>query len=393
MATPIGFALIGGLNFSVAMLASPVITFLARSYGIHLPMAIGIFLQTAGFITASFSNRIWHLYLTQGILVGLGVGFTYIPSIAILSQWFHHRRSLANGISSAGSEIAGLLFAFLIRAAITNLSLAWALRITALVSGVMNIAATIAIRSRNHIVMPTQHPFDRELLRRYDVLLALGWAFISMLGYITLLFSMSAFATSIGLNSSRAATVTALLNLGNAIGRPFIGVITDKFGRIETAGFITLFCAVSVFAIWIPARSYGILVFFVIANGAILGVFWVVSRLLTRCQFLILTEMKTIGPICAEIVGLQELPSMLSIAWLVIVFPTTCKFVLILFAKRVFTSAVSEVIALKLRRPESVHEFLYPQIYAGLMYLVASTVTLELWRIRRKSALGGRASS
>ena len=257
----------------------------------------------------------------------------------------------------------------------------------------MNIAATVAIRSRNHTIMPKQHPFDRKFLRRYDVLLVLGSAFISMLGYITLLFSMSAFATSIGLNSSRAATVTALLNLGTAIGRPFIGVISDKFGRIETAGFITLSCAVSAFAIWIPARSYGILVFFVIVNGAILGVFWVVSRLLTRCQFLILTVMKTIGPICAEVVGLQELPSMLSIAWLVIVLPTTCKFVLILFAKRIFTSAVSEVIALKLRRPESAHEFLYPQIYAGLMYLVASTVTLELWRIRRKSALGGRASS
>jgi MFS family permease len=258
----------------------------------------------------------------------------------------------------------------------------------------MNIAATVAIRSRSHIIMPKQHPFDRKFLRRYDVLLVLGWAFISMSGYITLLFSMSAFATSIGLNSSRAATVTALLNLGTAIGRPFIGFISDKFGRIETAGFITLSCAVSVFAIWIPARSYGILVFFVIVNGAILlGVFWVVSRLLTRCQFLILTEMKTIGPICVEVVGLQELPSMLSIAWLAIVFPTICKFVLILFAKRIFTSAVSEVIALKLRRPESVHEFLYPQIYAGLMYLVASTVTLELWRIRRKSALGGRASS
>jgi MFS family permease len=145
------------------------------------------------------------------------------PLIAILSQLFHHRRSLANGISSAGSGIGGLLFAFLIRGAITNLSLAWALRITALVSGVMNIAATIAIRSRNYIIMPKQHPFDRKLLRRYDVLLVLGWAFISMLGYITLLFSTSAFATSICLNSTRATTVTALLNLGTAIGRPFIG--------------------------------------------------------------------------------------------------------------------------------------------------------------------------
>jgi hypothetical protein len=35
--------------------------------------------------------------------------------------------------------------------------------------------------------------------------------------------------------------------------------------------------------------------------------------------------MEAIGPICTEVVGLGELPSMLSLAWLVIVLPTTCK--------------------------------------------------------------------
>jgi len=242
-AVAIDFAFIGGLNFSVAMLASPIVTAITRSnpWGIHLPMLIGITLQTAGFITASFATLIWHLYLTQGVLVGLGVGFTYIPSIAILSQWFHQRRSLANCISAAGSGIGGLMFSFMVRAAISHISLAWSLRITGLTSGFMNILATIAIRSRNHIIHPKQHPFDRNLLCRYEVILVLAWAFVSMLGYITLLFSMSNFATSIGLGEPQAATVTALLNLGTASGRPFIGIISDRCGRIESAGFIT-FC-------------------------------------------------------------------------------------------------------------------------------------------------------
>ena len=275
----------------MAMLASPVVTVLVRhnSFGIHLPMLIGVFIQTTGFITASFAIRVWQLYLTQGVLVGLGVGFTYIPSIAILSQWFSGRRSLANGISAAGSGIGGLLFSFVVRAAISNISLAWSLRITGLVSGFMNILATVAIRSRNHIIQPKQHPFDTDLLRRYDVILVLAWAFVSMLGYITLLFSMSSFASSIGLDNSQSATVTALLNLGTALGRPFIGIISDYCGRIESAGFITLLCAISVFAIWIPATSYWVTILFVIVNGAILGVFWVVSHLPTRCSFLRLT--------------------------------------------------------------------------------------------------------
>ncbi|KIM95733.1 hypothetical protein OIDMADRAFT_133464 [Oidiodendron maius Zn] len=353
-ATDIDFAFIGGLNFSMAMLVSPIVTVTTRRYGIHVPMLMGIMFQTAGFVAASFATLIWHLYLTQGILVGFGVGFTYIPSLAILSQWFSSRRSLANGISAAGSGVGGIVFSLAVRAAINNISLAWSLRMTGLVSGFMNAMATIAIRSRNHVVQPTQHPFDTVLLRRYDVVLVLAWAFVSMLGYITLLFSMSDFARSIGLDDFQAASVTAFLNLGTAVGRPFIGVVSDHCGRIETSGFITLLCAISVFAIWLPATSYGVTVFFAIINGAMLGVFWV-----------------TIGPICTEIVGLKELPSMLSISWLVIVLPT----------------AFSEVIALKLRRPNSQHEFLLAQIFAGMAYLAASVISLELWRVHQRSRM------
>ncbi|KAL3425750.1 major facilitator superfamily transporter [Phlyctema vagabunda] len=349
-AKDVDFAFIGGLNFSMAMLVSPIVTMAAREHGVHVPMLIGICLQTTGFITASFATRIWHLYLTQGLLVGFGVGFTYIPSIAILSQWFSRRRSLANGISAAGSGIGGLIFSFMVRAVISDVSLSWSLRITGLVSGFMNVLATIAIRSRNHIVQPKQHPFDRSLLRRLDVLLVLAWSFVSMLGYIILLFSMSDFARSLGLNDSQGATITALLNLGTALGRPFIGVVSDRFGRIEVAGFITLLCSISVFAIWLPATSYGVTVFFVIINGAILGVFWV-----------------TIGPICGEVIGLGELPSMLSLVWLIIVLPTT----------------FSEVISLELRRPDFEREFLYPQLFSGLAYLFASVLILGLWLLRR----------
>jgi hypothetical protein len=219
-------------------------------------------------------------------LVGLVVGFTYIPSIAILSQWFHGCRSLVNGVSAAGSGIGRLVFSFIVRAATSNISLAWALHITGLVSGSMNILAKIVIRSRNHIIQPKQHPFDRNLIRHYDVILVLAWAFVSMLGYVTLLFSMSNCASSIDLDESQAATITVLLNLDTALGRPFIRVISDHFSRIECAGSLTLLCAVTVFAIWIPAISYGVTIFFVIINGAILGVFWVVSYLPTRLAFL-----------------------------------------------------------------------------------------------------------
>lgn len=143
---------------------------------------------------------------------------------------------------------------------------------------IMNLIAALLIRDRNLALKPTQRGFDRKLLRRYDVVLLLAWGFVSMLGYITVLFSLSDFALSIGLSRDQSSMVTALLNLGTVLGRSFIGVVSDRYGRIEVAGLLTFVCGVSVFAIWLPATSFWITTVFAISNGAILGVFWVVRN-------------------------------------------------------------------------------------------------------------------
>ena len=275
---PLDYALVGGLNFGAAMLSAPYVTVACREWGVRTPMYAGTFFLGGGFIASSFATRTWHLYLSQGALVGIGVGFVYIPTIPVLSQWFDRRRSLANGITAAGSGIGGLIFSFAIGAISKSLGLGWALRIIGIIVLVTNALSTSYIRDRNAIVRPKQHPFDLVLLLRWDVFFLLVWAFVSMLGYITLLYSLSDFARSIHLSAEEATQVTALLNLGTALGRPFIGIASDRYGRFEVASGLTLFCGLCCMAIWIPASSFGVTVLFGIISGAILGVFWVVSR-------------------------------------------------------------------------------------------------------------------
>ncbi|TKA41464.1 hypothetical protein B0A49_13566, partial [Cryomyces minteri] len=305
-ATSLDYAFIGSLNFSVAMAIAPPATILTRKFGKRPVMITGVFAQAGGFVAASFAKRIWQLYLSQGALIGLGIGLMFIPSTAVLSQWFEKKRSLAQGIASAGSGIGGLIFGFATQPMITNISLGWALRITGIVVFVTNMVAVLLIRDRNAIVRPPQLGFAIYLLRRYDVLLLLSWGFIVMLGYMTLLYSLSDFALSIGLSRSQASSLTAFLNLGTLIGRPVIGLASDRFGRIDLAAWLTLACGLSIFCIWIPSVTYGPLVFFSLVSGAILGTFWM-----------------TIAPLSAEVAGLREVPSLLSLAWTTIILPVT----------------------------------------------------------------------
>lgn len=259
------------------MLIAPFVTVLVRRFGTHRVMIAGLAFESGGFIAASFASRIWQLHISQGVLIGCGIGCLYIPSLPILSQWFVGRRSLANGISAAGSGVGGAAFAWGTEAIIGRLDIGWALRITGMIAFAFNLAAIVVIRDRNSAIQPYQSGFDTKLLRRYDVMLLLAWAFISMLGYIVLLFSLADFALSIGLTRAQATDVIGLLNVGTAIGRPIIGIFSDRWSRIDTAGVLTLVCGLSCFAFWLPATSFGLTVFFAILCGAIVGVFWMVS--------------------------------------------------------------------------------------------------------------------
>ncbi|KAK6223266.1 hypothetical protein LQW54_000383 [Pestalotiopsis sp. IQ-011] len=326
-ARPIDYAFIGGFNFAFALLVAPLATLLVRLYGVKTPMCLGVVLLPAGFISASFATRVWHLYLTQGACIGTGIGLIYIPATAVIPQWFSRKRSLANGISAAGSGIGGLVACFATQAMLDALGLAWALRITAVIVFLVNSAATLLIRSRNKEINPDLSIFNFKLLSSYQVLLLLGWSVVLMFGYITLMFSLSDYALVIGGSSQDSATVAAILNLGAALGRPFIGYVSDRFGRVEVAGSATFSCGILVFALWMPSTNYGVLVTFALISGAILGIFWAVSgeypssTSLPRC---LITE-QAIGPLAAEVVGLKELPAFLSIIWLSVVLPSACE--------------------------------------------------------------------
>ncbi|KAG4259825.1 major facilitator superfamily transporter [Fusarium proliferatum] len=154
----------------------------ASPFGVHLTDYVSS--KSIGYVTAPFASKTWHLYLTQGALVGSGIGFIVVPSTAVLSQWFSKRRSMANGISSAGSGVGGAAFTWGTAAMIQRQGLSWALRTTGIITFVGIVIATLLLRDINSQIQPNQRAFDITLLRSKAVVLLLLWAFISMFGSI-----------------------------------------------------------------------------------------------------------------------------------------------------------------------------------------------------------------
>ncbi|TVY28165.1 putative transporter, partial [Lachnellula hyalina] len=356
-ATALAYAFVGGLSVSLALLISPVATICVRKYGTQVALFIGIVFQSAGLLGASWASEIWHLFLSQGLAFGLGMGFLFVSSVGVVPQWFSKKRSFANSIASSGSGIGGMMYSLATNAMIQSVGLAWAFRILAIISCLVNVVCTLLIRDRNKAVGSIQLAFDWRLFKRMEFLLMLGWGFFSMLGYIVLLFSLPNYARSIGLSAQQGSVIGALLNLGQGIGRPFVGYFSDAAGRINMAGFCTFLAGLFCLVIWTSAKSYGVLIFFAILTGTVSGTFWA-----------------TIAPVGAEVVGLQVLPSALSIVWLVLVLPCT----------------FAEPIGLKLRATSG-NIYLHAQLFTGFMYIGAAVCAwfLRAWKVSELERVKG----
>lgn len=103
------FALTGGLTLAAAMAAAPLSDYLTHRFHIRVTLLIGAVLCTISQVFAGLSTKGWQLVLSQGVLFGLSIGLTWVPSMPLLPQWFNKNMAAASGIASGG---AGLVSAF-----------------------------------------------------------------------------------------------------------------------------------------------------------------------------------------------------------------------------------------------------------------------------------------
>ncbi|TFK07260.1 Monocarboxylate transporter 3 [Platysternon megacephalum] len=83
----------------------PVSSIMVNQFGCRPVMLVGGLLASSGMILASFTTTIIELYLTAGMLTGLGMALNFQPSLIMLGTYFDKRRPLANGLAAAGSPV------------------------------------------------------------------------------------------------------------------------------------------------------------------------------------------------------------------------------------------------------------------------------------------------
>ena len=92
----------GSVSVGVMYLFGPITSGLSERFGCRLVAFLGGLLCFLGMLLTSFVSDLAKLYVTYGVLWGIGSSFCYFPTLTAPGEYFCHRLSLVNGIVTAG---------------------------------------------------------------------------------------------------------------------------------------------------------------------------------------------------------------------------------------------------------------------------------------------------
>ncbi|KAM6105228.1 LOW QUALITY PROTEIN: monocarboxylate transporter 9 [Pterocles gutturalis] len=108
-------AWVGSLANGIGLLASPVCSICVSSFGARPVAIFSGFMVAGGPHDEQFAPNIYFLYISYGIVVGLGCGLLYTATVTITCHYFDKRRGLALGLISTGSSVGLFIYAALQR--------------------------------------------------------------------------------------------------------------------------------------------------------------------------------------------------------------------------------------------------------------------------------------
>ncbi|SJL09120.1 uncharacterized protein ARMOST_12496 [Armillaria ostoyae] len=247
-------AWVGSIQATGQPLVGILAGILAQRIGYRLTGFIGTCIMCIGLISASFSTHVWHLYLTQGVLFGVGSGFAFIPAVCIPSQWFTKHRGLATGIAASGYGVGGLLLSPLTQRLIDLMGFRWALRITGLMTLVALGVADIFLRPRASAKPATK--VDKTLMMDKVFLFLCSIGLLSGPGFYVPIFYVPDYAINkLERSAQDGANAAALISAFSAAGRVLVGIVGDRLGHLPVLSLCQCMGGIAQMAIWPFAGS------------------------------------------------------------------------------------------------------------------------------------------
>jgi MFS transporter, OFA family, oxalate/formate antiporter len=258
------------VTFSVLIVVqtwlSPLQGFWIERFGVRTLFSIAGVLVGASWVLGSYAASTLQLYLTYGLLGGLGTGIIYIGIVGLMVKWFPDRRGFATGMVAAGYGFGAIVFTFPVDSSIKANGYESTLITFGFVFGaVLLITAQLLRRppegwqpprpapERSAVTQTGRQFAPKEMLRTPIYWLMFLMMTMMSTGGLMVTSQISVFAREFGVAQvlvfglaalPLALTVDRVLN---GITRPFFGWISDRIGRENTMALAFLLEAAAVY--------------------------------------------------------------------------------------------------------------------------------------------------
>jgi MFS transporter, OFA family, oxalate/formate antiporter len=223
----------------------------------------GGILYGLGVFLASFSaNKLWWLYLSYGLIGGIGLGLSYIVPVAVLVKWFPDRRGLITGVAVGGFGAGALITAPVATRLIQGVGVLNTFAYLGVAYLVLTVVASLFMRNppegwRPEGWTPTAAQTWQRSRSDYtlgEALKTWQWYALWLLLFLNTFAGISIisqeapiFQELVGAGAVAAASMVGIASIGNAFGRVFWAWVSDLITRRAT--FFVMF-VVQVLLFW-----------------------------------------------------------------------------------------------------------------------------------------------
>ncbi|KAK5328554.1 hypothetical protein LTR93_002339 [Exophiala xenobiotica] len=226
----------------------------------------GSTLIVLGWMFTSLCTKYWQVMLSQGVLIGMGTGFLYIPSLALLPRYFSKKRAIATGIVTSGSSLGGTLYPIIFQQLQPKIGFGWATRVIGFMS-LGTCAFAICVFRPRGVASTRRSLLDLQAFKETPYVLYCGAIMASYFGYFEPVFYLQSYALTHGVqHGTLALYLVAILNAASIPGRITPSYFAGKIGPVNTMLIATTSCAIVTLS-WIAVRGPAGSVVFAIAWG------------------------------------------------------------------------------------------------------------------------------
>ena len=253
-------------------------------------MTIGITLSALGFISASFIKTPLGLYLSFGVLYGIGAaGSGHVVSCVTVGKWFIKKRGLAIGITTVGIGVGTVILAPIAGYIVKNFGWRNGFLFIGLLTFVVGITMAQIFMGktdpeREGLLPDGEKPDERCLNsdaapphpQRASLKPVLRdsrfWILVccNVLAVMTVMMTFVhqvAYAINAGIDKLEAAAAIGVIGITGSIGKFFFGWFNDRIKDAKYSASLGLFLmAVSMFILY-KANTVGVLYVFALIYG------------------------------------------------------------------------------------------------------------------------------